>query len=488
MSEVRWETLTRRQMEVLRYVTDFRAARGEPPVLREIGAAFGVSIPGARKYLQALARKGYVTVARYAHRGVKPARSRREWKVRRAWEGEFDRKIGARLAEESDLARVCDLVRDQLRPWLGADRADLLLYDPHRRELRSPSFYGVSPAGDATGKEPPAADALADRALKRRRPAVEAGIPDGTRNSVAVPILDRDRRLGVLRLETPGGAAGGDGLMARAAMAAAALAPALERATLNAELQRRIRMQAALARLIRTVNSVRDLRQILHDVYGIVCGLVDAPAFLITVSDDAGRWWQLLEMDHAGDETCENFTRRKVVIGRNEAIQAIRVRPYWIRHRTPEMVRVLEEGGRVVSEWGSGPVGLKHRRSASILYVPLRSEERVIGYLSAQSYRFNAYTLQDAEDLNLIGEYVGVAVQNAWREQTAGRRAASERARRERLARLPAELSGIADQDAREMRRSVAALAEELAALRPAPGPARSGEGRPGADPSGGSP
>ena len=36
------------------------------------------------------------------------------------------------------------------------------------------------------------------------------------------------------------------------------------------------------------------------------------------------------------------------------------------------------------------------------------------GYLSAQSYGYNAYAIRDAEDLNLIGEYIGLALQRAW--------------------------------------------------------------------------
>src|SRR5205823_516057 len=45
------------------------------------------------------------------------------------------------------------------------------------------------------------------------------------------------------------------------------------------------------------------------------------------------------------------------------------------------------------------PFGDKTRRSASIMYVPIRKDEKTLGLLSLQSYTPNAYT---REDLNTL--------------------------------------------------------------------------------------
>ncbi len=463
-----WNTLTPRQRDILRFVADSRSAQGAAPMLREIGAAFGVSVACSRQHLRALARKGYVSMARYAHRGVRLERNRREWRLGRVWQGEFDRRFGAWIAGETDLRKICDRIRGDLRAWLDVGRADLLLYDPRQHRLRPASSFGASPAGNATGQEPPAVDALADRALKRRRPVVEPNV-----ERAVVPVLGRDRVLGVLRLDAHPRGGIDEAVISRAVLAAAALTPALERATLGAELRHQTRLQAALTRLIQVVNSARDLRRILRDVEGIVRGMVEAPVFLFVVRDDEGRWWTLLETDEIGGERVERIgPNLSLITDANEAVRAIQTAPHWIRHRTPEEVRALESTGPVAT--GNGLVGFGHvtKRSASILYVPLRTGGRLIGSLSVQSYRHDAYTLRDAEDLTLVGEYLGLVAQASLREEFGRERQASERERQERCDRLPEELTALATVPAAEVRRRLRALAGELAGPGGGPDPA----------------
>ncbi|MBC7217153.1 MAG: PAS domain S-box protein [Candidatus Caldatribacterium sp.] len=57
--------------------------------------------------------------------------------------------------------------------------------------------------------------------------------------------------------------------------------------------------------------------------------------------------------------------------------------------------------------------GSKERSVRSILAVPLRVRERVIGMLSTQSYGPGAFTEEDLQTLEMLGAYVGVALENA---------------------------------------------------------------------------
>ncbi len=168
--------LTPRQMEVLNYIVEMRSARGVTPKLGEIATAFGVSVGSVRHYLRALVRKEYLTVDRYAHRGIRLTRGRSEWKVRRTWQGEFDRRIGSKLEGESDLAKIFTIVWGDLQSWLDVERVDLFVQDPHHRALKGRSFYEPRPEGDG-GRE--AAESgpgsVVERAFRRRRVVVEPG-------------------------------------------------------------------------------------------------------------------------------------------------------------------------------------------------------------------------------------------------------------------------------------------------------------------------
>lgn len=482
------DPLTQRQLEVLGYIADAHAARGASPTLREIAAAFDVSVPRVQAYLRIFRAKGYVATGRYVRRGIRPIGSRRAWKAHQSLQGDFDRRIGAKLRDAVDLGRVFDVVHDDLRAWLGADGADLYLPDAHRRELRASAFYGSLKPGAPAMAAPVAEEGSpVARAFRRRRPVVEGNI-------AAVPVLGRERAVGVLRIDvkrrgvdpstgstspttSPPGAerrAFSDATLSRAGMAAAALAPALERATLHAELQRSIRAQTALLELVRAVNSVRGFRDFLREVKRIVHTMVDATLFLIGARDEAGQWWMLMETDEAEDGTkFESTAPRTIVIGHWEALSAVQTRPWWIRNRTPEEVRALEASGPSVTS-----TGFKNRRSRSILYVPLRVAGETVGFISAQSYRYNAYSIREAEELVLIGEYVGMAVRSALRDEQA--RAGRERDRRrlERLDREEAEARArpaAGDREAAERHRRLVA---DLAAIPAAADPARSLAGK----------
>ena len=498
------DALTRRQLDVLNYIAEVQSGRGTAPTLREIGSAFGVCVASVQKYLRALAKKGFVSIDPRARRGIRLTSTRKDWKVRQGWQGDFEKRLGAKLRGATDIAEMFSLVREELRAWLDVDRAELFVLDPQSRELRDSSTFGVDPAAARSGAPGPTVppDSLVGIAFRRRKPvvadaqsrtelleaerarrrerAVQApesssagggGRPPRATDDpgrllacAAVPVLGRERVVGVLRLDERRPEGLDEGKLTRAAMAATALAPALEQGTLHAELQRRIRLQAALVELCRAINTVTDFQKALRDVYGIVNTLVDAPAFLIAVRDDAGQWWMLLETDNVDGKRVESSRPRPITIGHTEALEAIRNSPFWIRHRSPEEVRSLEEKGPAAKDKGLNPTGHVQKRSRSILYVPLRSGGEMTGYLSAQSYKFNAYTLRDAEDLILVSEYIGLAARSALREELGRARAAAERRTLDRLDRLPGELRSLAAGPANVQTR-LEALATELETL-----------------------
>jgi SOS-response transcriptional repressor LexA len=63
--------LTKRQAEVLGWISEFIRVRGIPPTIREIGAGVGLSSSSSIKaQLDTLTRKGYVTRNKHLARGL----------------------------------------------------------------------------------------------------------------------------------------------------------------------------------------------------------------------------------------------------------------------------------------------------------------------------------------------------------------------------------------------------------------------------------
>lgn len=65
------KSLTDRQNDILNFIRQFRNENGYPPTLREIGKRFQItSTFGVKRHLNALVRKGYLTVESNASRGI----------------------------------------------------------------------------------------------------------------------------------------------------------------------------------------------------------------------------------------------------------------------------------------------------------------------------------------------------------------------------------------------------------------------------------
>lgn len=63
--------LTDRQQEILDFISQFRNENGFPPTLREIGRQFDISSTfGVKRHLDALAKKGYLSIESNASRGL----------------------------------------------------------------------------------------------------------------------------------------------------------------------------------------------------------------------------------------------------------------------------------------------------------------------------------------------------------------------------------------------------------------------------------
>ncbi len=97
----------------------------------------------------------------------------------------------------------------------------------------------------------------------------------------------------------------------------------------------------------------------------------------------------------------------------------------------------------VVSGPEYAPFGDKTRVSASLLYVPICKAEKIVGILSIQSYRVNAYTAADLDTLQALADYCGSTFEQI-RAEAALRESQQMVLRQERLAAVGQLSAGVA--------------------------------------------
>src|SRR5207302_1962542 len=93
---------------------------------------------------------------------------------------------------------------------------------------------------------------------------------------------------------------------------------------------------------------------------------------------------------------------------------------------SPIMQRVIKEGAQLILR--SGPssshtdyilFGDRARLSASLMYVPIRSGTKLVGFLSIHSYAPAAYDQEDLDTLQALADHCGAALERIRAEETA---------------------------------------------------------------------
>lgn len=134
---------------------------------------------------------------------------------------------------------------------------------------------------------------------------------------------------------------------------------------------------------------------------------------------------------------------------------------------SPLAARALEGGQLIFREPGAPvkdgkmPFGDKSRASASIMYVPIRKDERTLGLLSLQSYAPEAYTRDDLNTLEALADHCGGALERIRAEQENERLNQELRLRLEELQRLNEDL----ERRVRERTAQLEAINKELEAF-----------------------
>jgi sigma-B regulation protein RsbU (phosphoserine phosphatase) len=295
------------------------------------------------------------------------------------------------------LANVAGIVR-RVIPW---DLFAILLFNDKRKDLRIRYAVGhreelVKNLSLGLG------EGVVGAAAERREPVLVADVKaddrymsgsDIVRGELAVPMIARQRLVGVIDVQSARAGAFKDYDRAMLSLIAGRVAAAIDNAQLYRRAERQYKTIRTLSRVSNEFASILDLDELLSKVASSVRGLINYDAFSILLVDSQGqllrhrfsiRYDQRVNLDH-------------IPMGKGITGAAATSR---------EVVRVLDTttDPRYIST---------HPGIRSEIAVPLIVQDRVIGVLNLESERIGFFTEDHARTLALLAPSVSIAVENA---------------------------------------------------------------------------
>ncbi|NIO69793.1 MAG: GAF domain-containing protein [Anaerolineae bacterium] len=228
---------------------------------------------------------------------------------------------------------------------------------------------------------------------------------EGTKSEIAVPMLVRERVVGVLDVQsTEVNAFGEDDLRTLSSVAAQA-AIAIERARFFKEARRRSREQATLFQASAAVLSTLHVGEVLYEVAKQMTLAIDATSARVCQWNEAERTVTVIAeyiTPHASQKEQVSDLGTVYPVKDPRIFQVLRGRqPLTVSLSDPEM------SGQVrthLEEFGGN----------TVLYLPLAVRERVIGYVEVwESRRKRHFTQEEINLCQAIGNQAAIAIENA---------------------------------------------------------------------------
>ena len=224
--------------------------------------------------------------------------------------------------------------------------------------------------------------------------------PVMTKSELAVPILRRDRVIGVLDVQSSVPHAFSQKDVLTQQTIADQLSAAIENTSLYEETQRRAERLTVVNRISSAAGSVLDLDDLLETVHREVTAIFKADAFFIALLEGDN---ETLDFRFQVDEGHRDPPVREPI--------GAGLTSHVVRTGKPLLVNdfeLLNESSTITPlKWGTGKV------PTSWIGVPMLLGDQLIGVMSVQTYSAHHY---DAEDMLLattIADQVAVAVENA---------------------------------------------------------------------------
>lgn len=216
---------------------------------------------------------------------------------------------------------------------------------------------------------------------------------DAVRSELAVPMLIRNRLVGVIDLQSTTEEAFTAQDRALLQLIAARVGSAIDNARLYRRVERQNRTQRTLSRMAQEFSSILNLDQLLNKIARSIRKLISYDAFMVMqVDEEAQVLTSLFSIRYD-----ERFQHQSLPIEQG-------ITGYVARNREPVLARDAESDPRYVA---TNP-GIR-----SEVAVPLVVKGRVIGVLDLESERLGFFTEDHVRTLSLIAPSVAIAIENA---------------------------------------------------------------------------
>ncbi|MGB7760980.1 MAG: GAF domain-containing protein [Bryobacteraceae bacterium] len=314
---------------------------------------------------------------------------------------DFLLEVSAATAETLDLDRLLANVAEIIGRVLRYDLFAILLYSERRRSLYIRHAVGhreelISKLSIALG------EGLTGTAAARREPVLVGDVRsdprylnavDAVRTELAVPMIVRNRLVGVIDLESTRLNAYSEYDRALLRLIAARVAVAIDNARLYLRVERNNRTLKTLASISREFSSILDLNELLGKIASTVRELINYDAFSILLIDhDAKALRHLFSIRYDRRVNTDNVPLGKGITGAAAA------------SRQPVRVHDVAKDPRYIAS---------HSDIRSEVAVPLLLQDRVVGVMDLESDRVGHFTDEHVRTLALLGPQVASSVENA---------------------------------------------------------------------------
>ena len=342
------------------------------------------------------------------------------------------------LSTQYDLSTLLKTIVERATTLLAAPAAFVYLYDPAQHNLELKIIKGVSVP---LGTRLELGEGMAGRVAQSYHPLIiddymtwehratkYNGIPFSA--VLEVPMHYGGELIGVLAANEVGPTerkfTEADARLL--SLFAVQAASAVHNARLFEEANRRSERLAVLNRIARSLGATLRLDELLEIVFREITTVLHTEAFYVALYNESTQELNFrIRSDREGREPPE---QRPLGKGMTELV---------VKSKKPLLIRDLEREKELlplIKLWGTGEA------PRSCLIVPIMLGDQVVGVVSVQTYRPNAYDLAEEELLSTIADTVAVAIENARLYESEERRST----RLTEITRLGTELATLSDE------------------------------------------
>jgi len=301
-----------------------------------------------------------------------------------------------------DLNTLLQRVAEMLKRFIDYEIFAILLLNEKTQELRV-RFQVGHPPEVAERIRIKVGEGVTGRAVKTRQPVLvndltaEANVINttpGVRSELAVPLIAKNKVIGVLDVEAPQPGAFTEEHKRMLTLFASRIAVGIENARLYTRVSRQARQLTLLTEISRELTSILNVDELLKRIADLVTRIIDYQMFSILLLDPTGTVLQ------------HRFSLRfkENVQLKHEVPLGVGLVGYAAQHAQPVLVPDVSKDPRYIKA---------NPETRSELCIPLIYKDKVIGVLDIEHTRRGYFTEDHVRIMTTLAAQVAIAIENA---------------------------------------------------------------------------